>query len=157
MKKIFLLLALIFVSFKMMAQENKTQLIVWAKDGTKVAYLLSEKPKISFTETDLVITANDLEVNYALENMARFTYESNGNTAIRNLESDKALFKFEGESLLFPALKANSSIAIYALNGTLVLKKTIRQNGEYAFPLSNLNAGVYLVSVNGLIYKIVKR
>lgn len=140
-----------------MAQEKETQLIVWAKDGTKVAYFLSEKPKITFTETDLVITANDIKVNYALENMVRFTYESNDNTAIRNIESDEVLIKLDGESLLFPDLKANSSIAIYALNGTLVMKKTIRQNGEYAFPISNLNAGVYMVHVNGLTYKIVKR
>lgn len=140
-----------------MAQENETQLIVWAKDGTKVAYILSEKPKITFTETDLVITANDIEVNYALENMVRFTYESNDNTAIRNIESDEVSIKLDGESLLFPNLKANSSIAIYALNGTLVMKKTIRQDGEYAFPISNLNAGVYMVHVNGLTYKFMRK
>ena len=157
MKKLFLLLALIFVSYKMVAQENKTQLIVWAKDGTKVAYILSEKPKITFTETYLVITANDIEVNYALENMARFTYESNGNTAIRNIESDEVSIKLDGESLLFPDLKANSSIAVYTLNGTLVVKKTIRQDGEYVFPVSSLSDGVYMISVNGLTYKIVKR
>ena len=62
-----------------------------------------------------------------------------------------------GESLLFPALKANSTVSVYSLNGTLVFKKTIHQNGEYAFPLSNLNAGVYMVNVNGLTYKIMKR
>ena len=157
MKKIFLLLALIFVSYNIMAQENNTQLVVWAKDGTKVAYMLSEKPKITFTETDLVITANDIEVNYALENMARFTYESNGNTAIRNVESDELSIKLDGESLLFPDLKANSSIAIYTLNGTLVMKKTIRQDGEYAFPVLNLSNGVYMVNVNGLSYKFMKK
>ena len=157
MKKIFLLLALIFVSYNILAQENNIQLVVWAKDGTKVAYMLSEKPKITFTETDLVITANDIEVNYALENMARFTYESNGNTAIRNVESDELSIKLDGESLLFPDLKANSSIAIYTLNGTLVMKKTIRQDGEYVFPVSSLSDGVYMISVNGLTYKIVKR
>lgn len=157
MKKIFLLLAFIFVSYNIMAQENNTQLVVWAKDGTKVAYMLSEKPKITFTETDMVITANDIEVNYALENMVRFTYELNDNTAIRNIESDEVSIKLDGESLLFSDLKANSSIAIYALNGTLVLKKTIRQDGEYAFSISNLNTGVYMVNVNSLTYKIVKR
>ena len=157
MKKIFLLLALIFVSYNIMAQENNTQLVVWAKDGTKVAYMLSEKPKITFTDTDLVITANDIEVNYALDNMARFTYESNGNTAIRNIESDEVSIKLDGESLLFPDLKANSSIAVYTLNGTLVVKKTIRQDGEYVFPVSSLSDGVYMISVNGLTYKIVKR
>lgn len=140
-----------------MADEPKTQLVVWAKDGTQVAYALAEKPKVTFTETDLVITANGVEVNYTLENMARFTYEDNTSTAITNLQTDESSFKLNGESLLFPALKANSTVSVYSLNGTLVFKKTVSQNGEYAFPLSNLNAGVYMVNVNGLTYKIVKR
>lgn len=139
------------------AENNPTNLVVWAKDGTKVAYALAEKPKVTFTETDLVITAKGIEVNYSLENMARFTYESNDESAIFNLQTDESLFKLTGESLLFPALKANSTVAVYSLNGALVFKKTIRQNGEYAFPLSNLNAGVYMINVNGLTYKIVKR
>ena len=140
-----------------MAEENKTHLIVWAKDGTKVAYALAEQPKITFTETDLVITSNGVEVNYTLENMARFTYESNDNTAITNLQTDESPFKLNGESLLFPSLKANTTVSIYSLDGTLVFKKTIRQNGEYALPLSNLIAGVYMVNVNGLTYKIMKK
>ena len=139
------------------AEDNPINLVVWAKDGTKVAYALAEKPKVTFTETDLVITAKGVEVNYSLENMARFTYESNDESAIINLQTDESPFKFTGESLLFPALKANSTVSVYSLNGTLVFKKTIRQNGEYAFPLSNLNAGVYMVNVNGLTYKIMKR
>lgn len=140
-----------------MAQESQMQLIVWAKDNTKVAYILSEKPKVTFTKTDLVITANGIRVSYALENMARFTYELSEITAIRNLETDEKSFKLEGESLLFSALKTNSTIAIYALNGTLVMKKNMRKSGEYALPLSNLTPGVYMVNVNGLTYKIAKR
>ena len=140
-----------------MADEPKTLLVVWAKDGTQVAYALAEKPKVTFTETDLVITANGVEVNYTLENMARFTYEDNISTAITNLQTDESTFKLDGETLLFPALKANSIVSVYSLNGMLVFKKTIHQNGEYAFPLSNLNTGVYMVNVNGLTYKIVKR
>jgi len=139
------------------AENNPTNLVVWAKDGTKVAFALAEKPKVTFTETDLVITAKGVEVNYLLENMDRFTYESNDESAIINLQTDESPFKHTGDSLLFPALKANSTVAVYSLNGALVFKITIRQNGEYAFPLSNLNAGVYMVNVNGLTYKIMKR
>ena len=151
------LLTVLLSSFCLSAMtgEPKTQLVIWAKDGTQVAYALAEKPKVTFTETDLVITANGVEVNYSLENMTRFTYEYNTVTNITNLQTDGS--SFYGESLLFPDLKANSSVSVYALNGTLILKKTVRQKGEYAFPLSNLNAGVYMVNVNGLTYKIVKR
>ena len=157
MKQKLLLVLLSCFCLSAMADEPKTQLVVWAKDGTQVAYALAEKPKVTFTETDLVITANGVEVNYTLENMARFTYEDNSATAITNLQTDESSFRLNGESLLFPALKANSTVSVYSLNGTLVFKKTVLQNGEYAFPLSNLNSGVYMVNVNGLTYKIVKR
>lgn len=156
MKKILTVL-LSFTYFSAMAGEPKTNLVVWAKDGTQVAYALAEKPKVTFTQTDLVITAKGVEVNYSLENMARFTYEDNDATAITNLQTDKTSVKLDGESLVFPALKSNSTVSFYTLNGTLVFNKTVKTAGEYTFPLSGLNAGVYAVKVNGLTYKIVKR
>lgn len=145
--------------FSMMAVANGpiANLVVWAKNGTKVAYALAEKPKVTFTETDLVITTNGVEVNYLLENMARFTYEKSSETGITDLKKGKTSFKLNGESLLFPSLKANSSVSIYSANGTLVFKQTVRQDGEYSFPISNLNTGVYLININDLTYKIVKR
>lgn len=139
------------------AEDYSKSLVIWAKDGTKVAYSLAEKPKITFTDTDLVITTNGIEVNYMLEKMARFTYESNNESAIINLQTEDTPFKLTGEALLFPALKANNTVSVYYLNGSLVFKKTVRQNGEYALPLSKLSTGVYMVNVNGLTYKIVKR
>ena len=158
MKSKLLLSLLLGFSIFAKAENNPTNLVVWAKDGTKVAYALAEKPKVTFTETDLVIIAKGVEVNYSLENMARFTYEEdNTTTAITNMQTDESSFKLNGESLLFPALKTNSTVSVYSLNGVLVFKKTIKQDGEYAFSLSNLNAGVYMVNVNGLTYKIVKR
>lgn len=154
-KLLAMLLSLTFLSS--MANESKTLLVVWAKDGTQIAYALAEKPKVTFTETDLVIKTDSVEVNYSLENMARFTYENEETVPITNLQTGKNSFKLAGESLLFPSLKANSTVSLYSLNGTLVLNKTVRTAGEYSFPLSGLNAGVYVVTVNGLTYKIVKR
>jgi hypothetical protein len=139
------------------AQEPKSFLVVWAKDGSKVAYALAEKPKITFTETDLVISAQGVDVNYSLDNLLRFTYEASDDTAIRDLKTDKVSFKLEGESLLFMDLSPNSKVSLYDLNGKLVFSKAILLSGEYSFPLSNLNSGIYLVTVNGLTYKITKK
>ena len=156
-KLLFLLFCLSIV-IKVEAASNPSNLVVWSKDGTIVAYKLAEKPRVTFTGSELIITSQGVEVIYLLENLARFTYEEDDViTAITNLQTEESPFKLNGETLLFPALKANSTVSIYSLNGTLVFKKSICQNGEYAFPLSNLNAGVYLVNVNGLTYKITKR
>ena len=59
--------------------------------------------------------------------------------------------------MLFPFLKANDLIFIYSTEGRQVLKKTIPQDGEYSFSLSQLTSGIYLVKINMLTYKIVKR
>ena len=138
------------------ADEAINSLVVWAKDGTKVAYALAEKPKLTFTESELVVKTDSIEVTYALEQMSRFTYESGSVTGITDLRTDTP-FSLINEALVFPALPANSMVSVYSLNGSLVFKKTIRTAGEYAFPLSGLNTGVYLVNVNAVTYKIIKK
>jgi len=156
--KIKLLICVLLFSFvSTMANEPREILVVWAKDGSQMAYALAEKPKVSFTANDLVITTNGVDVNYPLEELARFTYEYNQTTSITNLQTNESLFILNDETLLFPALRTNSTVSVFSLNGMLIFKKTIREDGEYAFPLSNLNAGVYMVNVNGLTYKIVKK
>lgn len=157
MKRILLLSVLLSCSHLIKADTVKTKFVIWAKDGSKVAYALVEKPKVTFTETDMIVTANGIVVTYALENMARFTYEKATPTDMFNLETSEFPFKLEDESLLFPNLHENSTVTVHLLNGTLVFTKNVPKTGEYVFPLSNLNAGVYLVSVNGITYKIVKR
>lgn len=157
MKKNFIFIFFVFVCCWAMAQSEQTQLIVWAKNGTKVAYALNEKPQITFTQEDLVITVGDVEVNYDMENLARFTYVTNGNSAIRDLQTDESVFNFDGEQLIFPDLKANDIVSIYTVGGTLVLRKEVSKEGKYGLSLSELIPGAYMVNVNGLTYKIVKK
>lgn len=138
--------------------QAETNLVVWKKDGSKVAFALTEKPKVTFNENSLMINTTTVSVSYDLEDMAKFTYEDPGEEGIRNIENDKeSSFKFDGEMLLFPSLKAGSKVAIHNLGGVLVFARTIEAAGDYSFPISHLDKGVYVVSVDGLTYRIVKR
>ena len=149
---------IIFVLCLGLVAKAEMQLVVWAKDGSKVAFALNEEPKVTFNENSLMINSNTVSVSYQLEDMAKFTYEDSEAQGIRNLENDKASsFKFDGEMLLFPSLKTGSKVAIHNLGGVLVFSRTIEAAGDYSFSLSHLDKGVYLVSVDGLTYKIVKK
>lgn len=88
--------------------------------------------------------------------MSHFSYESGSISGIADSQTNKA-FSFQKEALVFPDLAANSTVCVYSLNGSLVFKKTVVTAGDYVLSTSDLKAGVYLVSVNGLTYKIVKR
>ena len=155
MKKLILFLSLLCFGLSLQAETN---LVVWKKDGSKVAFALTEKPIVTFSETSLMINSSSVSVSYDLEDMAKFTYEDPDEEGIRNIENDKeSSFKFDGEMLLFPSLKAGSKVVIHNLGGVLVFSRTIEVAGDYSFPLSHLDKGVYVVSVDGLTIKIVKR
>lgn len=140
-----------------LSAEEKTMLVVWAKDSVKVAYALNEKPKISFTDTTLVISVKDAEVSYPLEDMLRFTYGDASEANILDIHAGESLFLLDGNSLLFPSLAVGTTVSLHALDGTLFFTKSVSTAGYYAFPLSALSSGVYMVNVNGVTYKIVKR
>lgn len=156
MKKIIILL-LAFASVLTVAAKPIINLAVYAKDGLKVWYALDEKPKITFTDTDLIITTKGVEVSYPLKDMARLIYENKEVTGIKKLHDDKVLFTLDGESIIFPCLKIKDIVSLYAINGTLIFKKNISTDGEYAFSLSDIAKGVYIVKVNSLTYKILKK
>lgn len=158
MKRKFSIILLSFLCMTMTAQEAKTHLVVIAKDGTRVAYQLAHHPKLTFSATDLEIKTDLLEISYPLANMARFEYETeNSATSLRDISTGEPICHFVGESLVFPHLEANNTVFIYTSVGQIVLSRTILSAGEYAFPLSNLGTGVYMVQVNGLTYKIVRK
>ena len=134
-----LVLLLLFFSIMAMAEEVKTKLVIWSKSGDRVAYALAEEPKLIFTETDLVLTTESVEVSYPLNDVNRLTYEASDCTLIRDIETDKESFCVKGESLVFPSLKANSTVSLYLLTLASVF---IGSNSNSAF-FSSISFSIY--------------
>lgn len=137
---------------------EKNHLVVTAKDGTQVAFALQEKPIVTFLDDNLRIQSQMTDVYYSLENMATFTYEKRDiSSAVMDLQSD-ALFHMQGEDyIVFPALNENTYVALHTVTGAVLFAQTIRQAGEYGFSLSQLMPAIYILTVNDVTYKIVKR
>ena len=138
--------------------EEFTTLVVWAKDGSKVAYLLENKPVLTFEEGNLVIKTKDITIHYVLKQMQRFTFENGQNVANTDLSSKEDIpFVMNTEYILFPSLEKGASILIYTVQGQVVVKKTMVQAGDVSVPISQLQSGIYFVQVNGITYKIMKK
>lgn len=157
MKSLIIFIFLLFLNLTVKADNYFSNLVVLSKDGTAVAYALEEKPKLAFTKTDLLITTDKTTVTYPLSNLAKFTFDKQNNTAIKNLLSEEPIFSFDGDVLIFPNLKTNSEVSILTIGGMLVLKKKVLSDGEYSFPLSRLSTGIYIVKIDKLTYKIIKK
>lgn len=157
MKAKFLLLLLSILRLTSAAQTDLTHLVIQTKDGTKVAYAFTKAPKIAFADDFLILCTDEVNVTYPLIDMEVIKYEACVEAGVKDLKTDELLISFIGDSLLFHTLKANSTVSIYSIGGENVLTRNIHQDGEYSFSLSQLTPGIYLVKIDSLTYKIVKR
>lgn len=149
-------MAITLSPFEAIAQNNPNTLVVWAKDGSSSVFALTDKPTVSFTETNMIITSEKTEIDFPLEKMERLSYSYDA-VNIHDLQSDSHHVRMSGNTIVFPSLEANSKINIYTSDGSVVLTKTIETKGDYSISIEGLKPGIYLVNVNNLSYKIVQK
>lgn len=92
MKTKLVTLLLLFFCLSAMADDPRTHLVIWAKDGSKIVYPLMSKPKITFTDFDLVVNTNGLEAVFNIENTSHFTYENSTDKCVLVLNNSMATY-----------------------------------------------------------------
>lgn len=133
------------------------QLIILSKDGTKIAYALTDKPKITFTDSNLVVSVNGLTANYSLVNLFGVTYSESDATNISSVKDDFPFFYMNGDKLMFHKVKREMALFLYKIDGSLVLKKRISKDSDTIVSLSPIESGIYVLQINGTAFKIIKR
>lgn len=147
--------------FEMIEEKNiaNYSVLLWGTNGEVLAlYTSSMKPKVTFTESSLTVSSNNIEIEYfELYNFSKITYDDDTNVGISNIKLDSSKFKMDGDVLTFPELKRNSTVSIYTLNGTCLRRESHAEGGPCKLDISGIGSGVYLVKVNGLTFKIYKK
>ena len=134
-----------------------TALIVHAKDGSKVSYILSERPRVSFSEDSLIITSEATVVNYPLTDMWKFTFsEEDEDTGVNNIPADEASLSINSGVIVLSGCKEGSTARICTTGGTVVHNEKLSSD-SWTYPLSLLPSGIYLVTINGTTFKIAKK
>ena len=156
--QLLLLLVGLASGFSTSASTPNWVLKIWDRDEINVASIaLGAEPIVTF-EDNLVTVTNNIgdQLFFNLPDLWKFTYDHL--TSINDIAAnDVTAMQCDGNSIVFNNLKAGANISVYAVNGTQVMNKKVATDGEYAVSLSNLSQGVYLVNVNGVTFKIMKK
>lgn len=155
--KILLLLALLYGT-SVLAQDAITNLVVWAKDGSKTAYALKENPNVTFTSAEMLIKTSSVEVVYPMDNLQRFTYETSASLSVAVVGEDAVKpFHFDGESLIITASDLGGRLGVFSIDGKMVLEESIQPGHPAVVTLEYLSPGIYVVNFNNVSYKILKK
>lgn len=157
MNRKILTVLLLFSSFLAMADEPKSRLVVWGKDGTKTYFDLVENPKTTFKDNNLVITSETMTISYPIDQVLRYTYEL-VSTGIENVSPEKAVrISQHNDALTLENLKPGSAVCLYTVDSKLIMAQTIGDSHSVTISLSDRPSGVYIVKVNDVTYKMLKR
>lgn len=137
---------------------NEACLIVWRSETQKDYYLLSERPIITMSNGDFILTTTNTTVTYEFEDVMKFTLADDVTTAITEVKAvTEPSVERQSDRVIFTGCKPKSPIRIYSMSGQLVDTQWADEDGRAEVSISGLSAGVYVVKSDNVNIKIAKR
>jgi len=129
---------------------------IWQSDGQVMTISLDDEPKTSYSDGNLIIKTNKTTVTFPLEKVLKYTYVTDP-TGISSPQTVSSKLSSDGQTLTFTGLRANTQIALFNMAGQLLRTINSGDQSKTVVSLSNLPVGVYVVKVNGVTFKMMKR
>lgn len=139
MKKLILSLLTLFAASVAWAD---TSLFVHAKHGDVLEISFAEKPVVTYSEGNLVISVTGASVSYPLSIMEKFTFGESSEHVTR---------------ITAPVDLAPQPTFIYSIDGKLLRTYKPNEDGTTSASLDGLPAGTYVVKNGKTSYKVAKR
>ena len=155
-KKLFMCLLLTGITMMMLAQDA---VAIHQKNGTVITFAFMEKPKVTYSGSDLVLTTTKTSVTYPVYLLQKIVFDINWDelTGIEKTEvKADAQFRFNGTSLLVSGEVPGSTLSIYDMKGVLVGQYGLDDSGCTAISLGHLAEGIYLVRTKSFTFKFHK-
>ena len=114
-------------------------------DGTTSTFVLSEKPKVTFSGSQMNIATADASASFERADVKAMNFTDASGIADVKGDSD-FLYKYDGETFEAPGLE----ISVYSIDGKL------SAGGLDSVSLSDLPSGVYAVKAGDRTIKILK-
>ena len=147
----FLLTALCSVAF------GQNSIVIYQKDGQVAKFAFSEKPVVTYSGNDLVVTTTKTTVQYPVYMLQKVAFDVSDELA-NDIEEVKqqAQFRFEGETLNISSGEPGSSVFIYNMSGMMVGQYRLDSNGHASIPMSGMDKSLYIVKTTRFTFKFRK-
>lgn len=159
MKKLISFL-LIFMPFLVYAQEQEHNqyLIVWHKDGKQTRFDLEEQPVTYLWDDKLIISTGSIETQYSIEFIQRLTYDLGEIDGVNEILSEGDLNIHQNHNnISISGLKSSVTLCLFNMSGVIVDTRQSDSSGTIEFCLSDYPSGVYLLNINGQVFKFIKQ
>ena len=155
-KRILLFVLLTIATMAVWAQSG---IAIYQKNGKVARFTFSEKPVVTYSGTDMVMTTNKTSVRYPLNMLKKLVFEDEETRAMGiDAPEVKASeqFSFKGETLSIAGGEPRSSVFLFNMKGMEVGQYRLDSNGSAEIPTHSLEKDIYIVKTNNVSFKFLK-
>ncbi|MCM1504213.1 MAG: T9SS type A sorting domain-containing protein [Muribaculum sp.] len=153
-RKLFAAIGILAIAMPVCADETPTALIISMTDGNRQTVELSECPVVKIEGENLVVKGSGTEINLELNKVKDFTY---GSASGITVPGSSDTFVRQGDNLIVSSDGQPLDVVLTSVNGIILKAQTVASGESLTLSLTDLVTGVYIVTVNGVSSKIVKR
>lgn len=155
-KRIFTLLLFVELLSANMWADGTNGLWIVKKSGEKVGFTFTQEPSIAYSNMMLIITAGDVESEIPINEIEQIYFASDV-TAINNrIDETHPVIDVVSDGVILSGFNARKEVDVYDVTGRVVKSSSLGKNDVLHLSLSNLSAGIYIVSVGSYSVKIKK-
>lgn len=133
-------------------------LTVLQKDGQQFSFGFEDKPVVTFTDNELVVTSTKTELRYELVKLAKFTFDD-VEDAVIGIKPDaaKASITIDVYTVCINGAKPETTVTLLSADGKQLQSYKTSAEGSVTFNIAELTAGTYIITSESLTVKILKK
>ena len=156
MSRLYFSLALLLSMLTARAADGANAMLLQGPSGN-FTVLLDERPVVTFSGDDFVITTHMGALSLPASQVTKFTYVNDEQaTGLGDAARFGSLLSFDGKQLRLSRLAPSSAVQVYAADGALLASAKADSRGSLSLSLPATAGAVYLVKTATVTFKIRK-
>ena len=155
-RNLFILLLLWLTAAGAWAQNT---IVVCQNDGTMARFALTEKPVVTYSAGELVMTTNKTSVQYPMNRLLKIYFdvaEVPDGIDVEVTQPEDVQFAFRDGALVVSGGEAGAIVNLYRLDGVSAGQFRLDGNGTVTIPTGSLSKGLYIVTTKHISFKFRK-
>ena len=130
---------------------------IYQIDGKVTTFAFSEKPVVTYSGSDLVMTTTKTVVQYPIYLLKKISFDVELDDAdvVKDVKADEQ-FSFRGGTITVMGGEPNSQVYIFNIQGMKVGQYKLDDQGNASIPVSGLATGIYVLKTKRFAFKFRK-
>lgn len=130
------------------AKAEGKALFIEGTDGSKTAFVLSEKPEVTFVGKVLRVSVNGKNTDFEISGVKQFRF-NDAATDIEMLKADDTKIFYQlGDKVIIEGIRANVPVQLYSVSGTLLKGRVSFSDDHAEVSFTSLPKGIYLIKIS---------